>query len=127
MLDASGENAGIPSGWQTLGGPFNGSLSVTPQEGRFHVFVSDAERGVFYRQWAPSHPDCPNADWLLLKGFKGPVSSNLGEDGSVFVVGFQSGNPSCFKVLSSSHGWGNGGWISIPEPNTKAPELRRLT
>lgn len=127
MVDASSASAVRPPGWQTLGGSFDGALSVTPHEDLFHVFVSDAERGVFYRQWAPSHRDCPNTDWLLLKGFKGPVSSNLGEDGSVFVVGFQSGNPSCFKVLSSPHGWGNDGWIAIPEPNTKAPVLRRLT
>jgi len=124
MLDPSSANAVRASGWQTLGGSFTGSLSVTPQEDRFHVFVSDADRGVFYRQWTPSHPDRSNTDWLLLKGFKGPVSSKLGEDGSVLVVGFQSGNPSCFKVLSSPHGWGNDNWIAIPEPNTKTPRPR---
>ncbi|THD47118.1 MAG: hypothetical protein E8A46_24895 [Bradyrhizobium sp.] len=125
-LDPSGANAVRPSGWQTLGGSFTGSLSVTPQEDRFHVFVSDADRGVFYRQWTPLHPDLSNTDWVLLKGFKGPVSSKLGEDGSVFVVGFQSGNPSCFKVLGSPHGWGNDNWIAIPEPNTKTLVLPQL-
>jgi hypothetical protein len=118
-VEASGVTAVSASGWHTLGGCFNGSLSVTPQQDRFHVFVSDADRGVFYRQWAPSHPDRSSTDWLLLNGFKGPVSSRLGDDGSLIVVGFQNGNPSCFKVLSPPDGWGNDNWIAMPEPNTK--------
>jgi hypothetical protein len=125
-VEASGVNAVSASGWQTLGGCFNGSLSVTPQQDRFHVFVSDADRGVFYRQWAPSHLDRSNTDWLLLKGFKGPVSSKLGDDGSLVVVGFQNGNPSCFKVLSSPHGWSGDDWIAIAEPNTKTSILPQL-
>jgi hypothetical protein len=127
MLDAASINAVVHFGWQTLGGSFSGALSITPQEDLFHVFVSDAERGVFYRQWAPVHPSRSNTDWLLLKGFKGPVSSKLADDGSIFVVGFQNGNPSCFKVLSPPHGWGNDNWIAVPKPNTKTSVLPQVS
>jgi hypothetical protein len=125
-VEASGANAVSTSGWHTLGGCFSGSLSVTPQQDHFHVFVSDAGRGVFYRQWAASHSDRSSTDWLLLNGFKGPVSSKLGDDGSLVVVGFQNGNPSCFKVLSSPHGWGADDWIAIAGPNAKTSILPRL-
>jgi hypothetical protein len=64
-------------------------------------------------QVAPLHPDRSNTDWLLLKGFKGPVSSKLADDGSLVVVGFQNGNPLCFKVLSLPHGWAPG----LPYPS----------
>ena len=40
------------------------------------------------------------------------------KDGSIFVVGYESGNPASYKVLTASEKWGREGWIMIdgPEP-----------
>jgi len=45
------------------------------------------------------------------------------KDGSIFVVGYESGNPMSYKVLTASEGWGREGWIVIdgPEPTDMLP------
>jgi hypothetical protein len=40
------------------------------------------------------------------------------EDGSVFVVGYESGNPASYKVLTASEGCGREGWIMIDGPES---------
>jgi hypothetical protein len=104
------------SDWGTLGGTFRGSLSLVAEKDDFHVFVSDQGRGIFYQRWTPTDP--ATSDWLCLTGFKGPISTMRADDGSIFVVGYESGNPASYKVLTASEGWGREGWIMIdgPEP-----------
>lgn len=102
-----------PSDWGTLGGTFRGSLSLVSENDGFHVFVSDPGRGIFYQRWTPADP--ATSDWLCLTGFKGPISTMRDDYGSIYVVGYESGNPASYKALTASEGWGREGWIMIDD------------
>jgi hypothetical protein len=121
-IPAAGAKADASATWDTLNGKFSGSsLSVLAQKDVFHVFVSDPDRGIFHKPWSAKRSERSKADWEPLAGFKGPVSANLAEDGSIVVVGFEYGNPVAFKVLTAK-GWSEKGWVKL---TSKKPDRSR--
>lgn len=107
--------------WDTLEGKFAGVICVVAQKDTFHVLVSDPDRGVFYKLWPAKRGDRAKTDWIQLAGFMGPASATLAEDGSLVAVGFEHGNPSAFKVRTTSNGWGAAGWTKLKSQEPPRP------
>ena len=111
--------------WDTLEGKFAGAICVAAQKDTFHVLVSDPDRGVFYKLWPAKRGDRAKTDWIQLAGFMGPASATLAEDGSLVAVGFEHGNPSAFKVRTTSNGWGAAGWTKLKSQEPPRPTCVR--